>query len=57
MVKFVASVFVFFCLCVCVCKCMCAYMCVFRGDIWAPFILRGKVPIFLTITLVGLEKT
>ena len=31
-------------------------MCVFRGDIWAPFIRRDKVPSFLTITLVGLGK-
>ena len=54
MVKFVASVFFFVCVCVCVCKRV--SVCVFRGDIWGPFIRRDKVPSFLTITLVGLGK-
>ena len=39
-----------------VCVCISVCMCVFRGDTWAPFIRRDKVPIFLTITLVGLGK-
>ena len=48
MVKFVAIGLLFFSLCVCMCECV--SVCVFRGDIWAPFLRRDKVPSFLTIT-------
>ena len=51
MVKFAASV-----LFLCVWVKVCVFMCVSRGDIWAPFIRRDKVPSFLTVILVGLGK-